>query len=63
MNNHQDLLARLSHLQKEILNDQLSKWKRSQALAYNGAVPRDSDSLDQLQQWLLHFHFLINILL
>jgi len=51
VNNHQDLLARLSHLQKEILNDQLSKWKRSQALAYNGAVPRDSDSLDQLQQW------------
>lgn len=46
---HEETFALLSQLQNQILDEELLKWKRSQALAYNG-IPHENN-LDQLQQW------------
>nr|CAB3266641.1 STAT-b protein [Phallusia mammillata] len=46
---HEETFALLSQLQNQILDEELIKWKRSQALAYNGV--QQESNLDQLQQW------------
>ncbi|XP_078482928.1 STAT-b protein isoform X2 [Ciona intestinalis] len=46
---HEETFNHLSQLQNQILDEELIKWKRSQALAYNGV--QHESNLDQLQQW------------
>uniref|UniRef100_H2ZMV4 Signal transducer and activator of transcription n=1 Tax=Ciona savignyi TaxID=51511 RepID=H2ZMV4_CIOSA len=46
---HEETFTHLSQLQNQILDEELIKWKRSQALAYNGV--QHESNLDQLQQW------------
>ncbi|CAK8679379.1 signal transducer and activator of transcription 5B-like isoform X2 [Clavelina lepadiformis] len=46
---HEETFSHITQLQGQILDEELLKWKRSQALAYNGV--QHENNLDQLQRW------------